>query len=107
VILSVWAAGLVLAQVLDWGLRGTWLPVRSDVEPVHMVTDTCAGIPCEELEPSGVDCGPPYTGPIDWQPPAWWDQVWFRELAAVASITDAELEAEVMGYAITRMRGAV
>jgi len=83
------------------------MPIRSEVEPVHFATLTCAGIPVEELldaDPS-TDVGEPYSHDSSWTQPRWWLPVWFRELPSVRDFSDAELEHEVMRYAIERMRG--
>lgn len=107
-LLWFWAY-LLLLVIERWALgRPAWMPVHSKVELVHFASGTIAGIPCEELKPSGVDTvSGPHAPAWPWTAPRWWDTVWFRELAAVRNISDAELEAEVMGYAIARMRGAV
>jgi len=64
---------LVLAVVLHWVRRGWW-PVVSVTAPWDLPTDTCAGIPAEELWEHGVTAGPPWvSGRESWSPPEWWD----------------------------------
>ena len=81
------------------------MPVHSAIEPVHLATMTCAGIPCEELYESGVDLTPPYAPAEPWSPPKWWGPVWFRDIPQFADMPEDEFEHEVMRYAIDRMRG--